>query len=217
MDGRTAPPELRTPRLTMRVWRAEDREPFAALNRDPEVMRYIGSGLLDARASDDMRARLRDEWERAGHGLWALQRTDDPTLLGFCGLTRPAWGGRSVAGEVEVGWRLARDAWGHGFATEAARAALEVAWGPLGLSRVISLVHPENARSLAVCERLGMRVVGRAVHPPTRWRLLVLRAERPGDVAPRPSEEPRGAAPPAPPAPSAADSPSRRDAPDEPA
>jgi RimJ/RimL family protein N-acetyltransferase len=104
--------------------------------------------------------------------------------VGFCGLTRPAWGGTKVQAEIEVGWRLRREAWGHGYATEAARAALDVAWGPLGLDRAIALIHPDNERSLAVAERLGMRVVGTTVHQPTRWRVLVLRADRPAPAAP---------------------------------
>lgn len=183
--------QVRTERLLLRGWRPQDREPFAAMNEDPEVMRYIGSGVLPRVASDGMRARLRREWVRAGHGLWALEPAGGGELLGFCGLTRPAWGGTAVQAELEVGWRLRREAWGHGYATEAARAALDAAFGPLGLERVICLIHPDNERSLAVAERLGMRVVGTTVHPPTRWRVLVLRAERP-----RADAEPARTAPP---------------------
>lgn len=178
-----APPELRTERLLLRQWRAGDREAFAAMNRDPEVMRYIGSGVLDAAGSDGFRARLRQEWGRARHGLWALERADDGAFLGFCGLTSPAWGGPGVDGGLEVGWRLRRAAWGHGYASEAARAALGVAWHDLGVEETIALVHPDNARSLGVGERLGMRVVGTTRHPPTGWEILVLRAERPGREA----------------------------------
>jgi RimJ/RimL family protein N-acetyltransferase len=180
-----APPELRTERLLLRAWRATDREPFAAMNADPEVMRFIGSGALHAVASDEMRARLRREWARTGHGLWALERAEDGAFLGFCGLTSPAWGGPGVHGEIEVGWRLRRDAWGHGYASEAARAALDVAWRDLGLAGVIALVHPENERSLGVAERLGMRVSGTTRHLPTGWDVLVLRARRP-DPGPGP-------------------------------
>jgi RimJ/RimL family protein N-acetyltransferase len=178
-DRRDAPLQVRTERLLLRGWRPQDREPFAAMNEDPEVMRWIGSGLLPRVASDGMRSRMRREWVRAGHGLWALEPAGGGELLGFCGLTRPGWGGAKVQAEFEVGWRLRREAWGHGYATEAARAALDVAWGPLGLQRAIALIHPDNERSLAVAERLGMRVIGTTVHPATRWRILVLRAERP--------------------------------------
>lgn len=179
-----APAELRTDRLLLRPWRATDREPFAAMNADPEVMRWIGSGVLHPVASDELRARLRREWTRTGHGLWAIERSADGAFLGFCGLTAPAWGGPGVEGEIEVGWRLRRDAWGHGFASEAARAALGVAWEHLGLCATIALVHPDNARSLGVGERLGMRVVGTARHAPTGWDVLVLRADRPVTGAP---------------------------------
>jgi len=179
-----APAELRTERLLLRQWRAGDREPFAEMNADPEVMRHIGSGVLGSVASDELRARLRREWTRAHHGLWALERAEDGAFLGFCGLTTPAWGGPGVEGHLEIGWRLRRDAWGHGFASEAARAAIAVAWDGLGVDATIALVHPDNARSLGVGERLGMRVVGTTRHLPTGWEVLVLRSERPADRTP---------------------------------
>lgn len=178
LDAARAPAEVRTERLLLRAWRAGDREPFAAMNADPEVMRFIGSGVLDPVGSDGMRARLRSEWSRAGHGLWALEGLTDGAFLGFCGLTAVPFGVRGTAGALEVGWRLPRAAWGHGYATEAARAALEVAWSALGAASVVALVHPDNDRSLAVGERLGMRVVGTTVHPPSGWQVLVLRADR---------------------------------------
>lgn len=191
-----APPELRTERLLLRAWRATDREPFAAMNADPEVMRFIGSGVLHPVASDELRARLRREWTRTGHGLWALERTEDGAFLGFCGLTSPSWGGPGVEGETEIGWRLRRDAWGRGYAAEAAAAALSVAWRDLGLRAAIALVHPENARSLALAERLGMRVSGSTRHLPTGWDVLVLRTRRPsGEAGP---QAPGGVVPPAP-------------------
>jgi RimJ/RimL family protein N-acetyltransferase len=179
---RRAPTELRTDRLRLRAWRTADREPFAAMNADPEVMRHIGSGVLGPGESDALRARLQDEWAARGHGLWAVERADDGAFLGFCGLTVPAWGGPGVRGRLEVGWRLRRDAWGHGYATEAGRAALGVAWDALGAAAAIALIHPGNARSLGVAERLAMRVVGTTRHVATGWDVLVLRA-RPGDPA----------------------------------
>jgi RimJ/RimL family protein N-acetyltransferase len=192
--ARVAPPELRTDRLLLRQLRADDREAFAAMNADPEVMRWIGSGALTPVASDGMRARMRREWTRTGHGLWALERTGDAAFLGFCGLSSPTWGGPALQGEVEVGWRLRREAWGHGYASEAARAALGVAWDVLELPSAIALVHPGNERSMGVGERLGMRVVGTARHPPSGWDVLVLRARRP-DPPRRPDAAPGRAAP----------------------
>lgn len=177
---RAAPAEVHTERLLLRQWRATDREAFAEMNADPAVMRWIGSGVLPPVASDELRARLRREWTRAGHGLWVLERAADEAFLGFCGLTEPAWGGPGLDGQVEIGWRLRRDAWGQGYASEAARAVLRVAWESLGLEAAIALVHPGNARSLGVAERLGMRVVGRTRHLPTGWDVLVLRVDAPG-------------------------------------
>lgn len=176
-----APSELETPRLRLRQWRAGDRVPFAALNADPEVMRHIGSGALGRAGSDELLNRLRREWTRNGHGLWALERREDDALLGFCGLAVPGFGagGHLLLPAVEIGWRLRRDAWGHGYATEAARAALAAGWRDLGLAQVISIIHPDNERSMAVAERLGMRVTGRTKHAPTGWEVLVLRVDRP--------------------------------------
>ncbi|MEV4418450.1 GNAT family N-acetyltransferase [Patulibacter sp. NPDC049589] len=181
-----APAQLRTERLLLRGWRPADREPFAAMNADPDVMRWIASGVLDPVTSDALRARLRREWLRSGRGVWAVERGEDGAFLGFCGLTAPAWGGpRSATGDVEVGWRLARDAWGYGYASEAAAAALRVAWDDLGLQSAVALVHPDNERSLGVGERLGMRVVGTTRHRASGWEVLVLRATRPaGPQAP---------------------------------
>jgi RimJ/RimL family protein N-acetyltransferase len=185
VNDRRAPPQLRTERLLLRQWRADDREPFAAMNADPEVMRHVGSGTLDDAGSDALRATLAREWEHAGHGLWALERISDGRLLGFCGLAVAPFAlarrtGADAAGPaVEIGWRLRRDAWGHGYATEAALAALTVAWEALARRQVVCLIHPDNDRSLAVAERLGMRVTGRTTHGPTGWRVLVLRLDRP--------------------------------------
>ncbi|MGE4426220.1 MAG: GNAT family N-acetyltransferase [Solirubrobacteraceae bacterium] len=180
MDARAAD-ELRTPRLLLRRWRSPDRGPMAVINADPRVMRHIGSGRLDRAASDALLARLEDEWRRRGHGVWAIERLDDGRLLGFCGLTVPSFLPRLLPA-VEIGWRLHRDAWGAGYATEAARAALDWGWGTLGLRQVIALVHPDNDRSLALAERLGMRVTGTTRHAPTGWDVFVLRLDRP-DVA----------------------------------
>lgn len=183
MEARRAPTELRTERLLLRQWRSEDRAPFAAINADPEVMRQIGSGTLDRAGSDALLRRLQGEWRARGHGLWALERVDDGALIGFCGLAEPTFLSQ-VLPALEIGWRLRQDAWGRGYATEAARAALEVGWGALGLAQVIAIVHPDNDRSLALGERLGMRVTNRIRHAATGWDLLVLRLDRPAGASP---------------------------------
>jgi RimJ/RimL family protein N-acetyltransferase len=166
---------VETRRLLLRRWRPEDAAPFAEMNADPEVMRFIGDGRPLARdASDAFLARVEEEWEERGHGLWAVEERGAPgRLLGFCGLAVPMFLPQ-VLPAVEVGWRLRRDAWGRGLATEAARAA--VAWGfeVLGLAEILTIVHPENARSLRVAERLGMTARPDRLHPVTRVRLRVL-------------------------------------------
>jgi RimJ/RimL family protein N-acetyltransferase len=146
--------ELLTPRLRMRRWQAADREPFAAMNADPEVMRYFPS-TLDRAASDALVDRIESRFDEQGYGLWALQRLENGAFLGFAGLN-PMPPGTPGAGEMEVGWRLAPAAWGRGYATEAATAALQVWFGSLGESRVWSITTIGNLRSQAVMRRLGL-------------------------------------------------------------
>jgi RimJ/RimL family protein N-acetyltransferase len=177
------PHELRTERLLLRQWRPADRDDFAALNADPAVMRHIGSGPLDRAGSDGLWSQLRRDWSDRGHAPWAVERADDGALLGFCGLAIPTFLPQ-VLPAVEIGWRLRRDAWGHGYATEAAQAALDAAWRMMGMAQIVAIVHPDNDRSRALAERLGRRVTGRTRHAPTGWEVLVLRVDRP--VEPQP-------------------------------
>ncbi len=176
------PHELRTERLLLRQWRAADRGDFAALNADRAVMRHIGSGPLDRAGSDRLWSQLRRDWSDRGHAPWAVERAGDGALLGFCGLAIPTFLPQ-VLPAVEIGWRLRRDAWGHGYAMEAARAALDAAWR-IGIAQIVAIVHPDNDRSLALAARLGMRVTGRTRHAPTGWDVLVLRVDRPVDPQP---------------------------------
>ena len=142
---------LTTPRLVLRRWTEADREPFASMNADPEVMRHFPS-VLDRAASDALADYADSRFDEFPYGLAAVERRSDGEFLGFTGLHRMRW----YPDDVEIGWRLARHAWGHGFATEAARAWVEHARDVLGLSRLISIVAPDNAASLAVCRKLGM-------------------------------------------------------------
>jgi RimJ/RimL family protein N-acetyltransferase len=165
-----------TDRLVLRRWRVEDREPFAAINADPEVMRFIGTGvILGPALSDELITRFEREWDTRGFGLWALSARDDPDerLLGFCGLTVPMFL-PSVLPAVEVGWRLAREAWGLGYATEAARATVAFGFEEHAMEEILSIVDPDNERSLRVCAKLGMGDRPDRTHPATRKRVRVL-------------------------------------------
>jgi RimJ/RimL family protein N-acetyltransferase len=142
-----------TERLALRGWRDEDVEPFAALCADPRVMRFIGRGQPQDRAQAEASlAAIRGHWVRHGFGLWAAEEPEGGELAGFIGLAR--LNDRSAG--VEIGWRLRREAWGRGLATEGARAARDHAFGELGLPRLVALVHPDNAASIRVTEKLGM-------------------------------------------------------------
>ena len=147
-------PELRTKRLLLRSFGPNDRESFRALNADPEVMRHFPAPM-DAATSDGLLERMAAHWAEHGFGLWAVERLADGAVLGFTGLSRPSFDSHFTPA-VEVGWRLARDAWGHGYATEAARAALAFGFEALDLEEIVSFTVPANDRSRRVMERLGM-------------------------------------------------------------
>ena len=147
-------PEVRTDRLRLRGWRESDREPFAALNGDPVVAEFLGD-TLDRAASDGMQDRFVARWAEKGFGLWAVELVDEARFIGFTGLSAPTFEAHFTPA-VEVGWRLAREAWGHGYATEAATAALEFGFHVVGLEEIVSFTVPANQRSRRVMEKLGM-------------------------------------------------------------
>ena len=147
-------PRLQTERLLLRGWTAADRGPFAALNADPEVARYL-SGPMSRAESDALADRIEAGFAATGFGLWAMEVTATGELIGFTGLSRPRFDAHFMPA-VEIGWRLARPVWGYGYATEAARAALEYGFGPAGLNEIVSFTTRTNARSRAVMDRLGM-------------------------------------------------------------
>jgi RimJ/RimL family protein N-acetyltransferase len=146
--------ELRTPRLLLRQWTASDRERFAALNADPEVMRHFPAPLGRAE-SDALAAGQEDLIAQRGWGLWAVEVVDGAPFIGFVGLSVPSFSAHFTPA-VEVGWRLAQPFWGHGYATEAASAALGFAFEQLELAEVVSFTAVPNGRSSRVMERLGM-------------------------------------------------------------
>lgn len=124
------------------------------MNADPEVMEYFSAPLTRAQ-SDDLVEKIEDGFERDGFGLWALEILATREFVGFAGLAVPSFEAHFTPA-VEVGWRLARPAWGNGYATEAGRAALAFAFEEAGLDEVVSFTSLANARSRAVMERLGM-------------------------------------------------------------
>ncbi|MBX7097831.1 MAG: GNAT family N-acetyltransferase [Myxococcaceae bacterium] len=146
---------LPTSRVVLRDWRDEDLAPFAALNADPAVMEHFPACLTRAE-SDALAARIRTRLAARGFGLWALELPGVATFAGFVGLTVPIFEAHFTPC-VEIGWRLARVHWGHGYAQEAARAALAFGFDVLDLPEVVALTVPGNARSRRVMEALGMR------------------------------------------------------------
>ena len=146
--------EIDTARLRLRRWLPSDRVPFAALNADPLVMEHFPS-VLSPDESDALADRIDTHFERHGFGLWAVQIRGSAPFAGFVGLAVPSFE-TSFTPCVEVGWRLAREHWGRGFATEGAQAAVELAARDLGLREVVSYTVPANRRSRRVMEKLGM-------------------------------------------------------------
>lgn len=154
---------LETRRLCLRPWREADLAPFAALNADPEVMRHFPSAL-DRADSDALAGRISAHIAEHGWGLWAVEVRDGAPFIGFVGLARQTFEAPFTPC-VEVGWRLARPSWGHGYATEAAGAALRYAFDVLRLDEVVSMTSRENLPSLRVMQKLGMGWVCDFDHP----------------------------------------------------
>jgi len=145
---------LRTERLLLRKWRPEDREPFAAMNADPEVMECLPK-LLTREESDALADRLEKHFDERGYGRWAVEVPGVAPFVGFVGLGYVDFPAHFTPC-VEIGWRIARAHWGKGYATEAAHAALRHGFTQFGLEEIVSFTVPHNIRSRAVMERLGM-------------------------------------------------------------
>jgi len=147
-------PELWTERLHLRRWTDADLVPFAALNADPVAMEYFPSTLTTEQTATFIE-RAEQGFEARGFGWWAVETRAARSFIGFVGLSRvgPEF---PFGPAVETGWRLARPAWGHGYATEAATAALAFGFSDLGLGEVVAFTAAGNRRSRAVMGRLGM-------------------------------------------------------------
>lgn len=154
-------PTLVTERLRLRAFRGSDLDDYAAVYADPEVLRHLaGAGEpWDRGRSWRHMAFQVGHWHLGGAGVWAVEHRETGAFLGMIGFSAPeGWPG------FELSWVLARHWWGNGYATEGARAALDHAFTRLGKDRVISLIHPENLRSIRVAERIGETLQGRIFH-----------------------------------------------------
>jgi RimJ/RimL family protein N-acetyltransferase len=154
---------LRTPRLGMRRWQDSDLESFAAMNRDPRVMEYFPR-IWTAEESAAMVARAGTFLEQNGYGLFAVDELASGDFIGYVGLARPSWDAWFTPC-VEIGWRLRTEAWGFGYATEAAKECLRFGFEELGLERIYSFTALPNVRSVRVMQKIGMRFAGEFDHP----------------------------------------------------
>lgn len=159
--GRLSDPQLTRPmiyletdRLRLRDWCDGDCEPFAVMNADGKVMAFYPS-TLTREQSDAAARRFQQGLAKDGFGLYAVEVKSTRDFIGYVGLTRAEFAAPFTPA-VEVGWRLARDAWGHGYATEAARACIACGFSEFGFAELISFTTRANRRSIAVMERIGM-------------------------------------------------------------
>ncbi|NOZ54860.1 MAG: GNAT family N-acetyltransferase [Gammaproteobacteria bacterium] len=146
--------ELETERLILKQWKDSDYRVFTGMSSDPEVMRYYPS-LMSRSESNEMADKIRSLISDKGWGFWAVEEKDDNKFIGFVGLHEPV-PELSFSPCVEIGWRIRKEKWGKGFATEAAKEALNFAFEVLKLDKVYSFSTVKNQKSRAVMERLGM-------------------------------------------------------------
>jgi len=168
-------PEFRheTERLVLRDWCPEDWPEFFRLTNTPAVMRWLGE-LLDDEQQSDMRQRMADLALQHGHCFWAVERKADGgdlagELLGFCGLKRANAPGSTIPGAFEIGWRMREEAWGHGYAKEAAMASLEVGFERFGAEEIFAITVVGNSASWGLMTRLGMRRREELDYPDSRY------------------------------------------------
>ncbi|MBO9581654.1 MAG: GNAT family N-acetyltransferase [Sphingobium sp.] len=146
--------EYPTERLVLRDWRDADLAPFFAMCSDPRVMEFLGAPSTEVECAAGI-ARQRAGQAERGHCFWAVERKEDGAFLGFCGI-KPGMADTPIEGRLEIGWRLRFDAWGRGYAREAAQASLDWAWGNLPDERAWAITAMGNSRSWGLMERLGM-------------------------------------------------------------
>jgi RimJ/RimL family protein N-acetyltransferase len=146
---------IETERLTLRPWEDRDLPPFARMSADPAVMEHL-NGPQDHAAASATMARLSDAQRTQGHCFWAIERRTDGAFLGFCGLRVGGHAGTAVSDELEIGWRLARHAWGQGYAREAAEASMAWGWANTPRPRIAAWTVAANRASWGLMLRLGM-------------------------------------------------------------
>lgn len=146
--------EIETERLRLRRWDESDREPFAELNADPLVMEFYPSTQSRAE-SDDFVDRIEEHFDQTGFGLWAVEVVASSEFAGYVGLWSATFQAQFTPA-IEVGWRLARRFWGHGFAPEAAQASVVDGFHRLELDEIVSFTSASNLKSRRVMEKLGM-------------------------------------------------------------
>ena len=145
---------LRTSRLLLRPWRDADVAAYAGLSADPAVMEFL-QPVSEPAAAEAWAARARAHWRQHGFGQWVVEIPGEPSFVGVIGLSTVSYEAHFTPA-VEVAWRLARAQWGRGYATEAARAAIDYGFETLGLAEIVAITVPANLRSRRVMERLGM-------------------------------------------------------------
>ena len=196
--------DIETRRLLLRRWRPSDLQPFAKMNADPQVMEFFPNPLSKG-DSDALAARVRQHFENHGFGLWAVEVPKVTAFAGFIGLSTTRFEAHFTPC-TEIGWRLAAEYWGRGFATEGARAVLDFAFGTIHLAEVVSMTAKCNHRSRRVMERIGMTSTSDDDFPhpliPQGHRLshhVLYRARRNADEQNRDRDPDCSEAPPTPP------------------
>ncbi|MDJ0660219.1 MAG: GNAT family N-acetyltransferase [Crocosphaera sp.] len=155
--------EILTARLKLREWKEADKEPLFKLNSDPRVMEFMPK-LLSKEESDNYLEVIKLRFEEDGYSFFAVELIENQTFIGLMGLSVPQFDSFFTPC-VEIGWRLAYDYWGKGYATEGAKASLDYGFNELGLSEIVSFTVPRNIRSRRVMQSIGMHYVGEFNHP----------------------------------------------------
>ena len=154
---------VETPRLILRQWRKSDEEPYINLNSDPEVMAYFPSVKTPVETLAQIE-KISDYIDKNGYGFFAVERKDNHQFIGFTGLSNPGFDAHFTPC-IEIGWRLSKENWGQGFATEAASACLDLGFDKLKLGEIYSFTSVHNGRSEKVMQRIGMSKTGEFDHP----------------------------------------------------